>query len=77
MNYTAASIKEIHTGFEADIDNQNYVSIRQHDPEDEYTTIKRSGKQYATREEAKEAFLRMSMCILDGTYSFEDRAAML
>lgn len=77
MNYTIASVKEIHTGFEATVDNQHYVYIRQHDPEDEYTTLKHASKQYATREEAKEAFMEMSICILDGTYSFEDRAAML
>jgi hypothetical protein len=77
MNYTVASIKGHHTGFEASIDNQNYVFIRQHDPEDEYTTLNRASKKYETREEAKEAFLKISICILDGTYSFEDRAKML
>ncbi|MCL1994713.1 MAG: hypothetical protein FWG63_00740 [Defluviitaleaceae bacterium] len=77
MNYIIASIQGHHTGFEASINNQNTVSIRQHDTEDEFTTLNRTSKTYATREEAKEAFMKISICILDGTYSFEDRAAML
>ena len=77
MNYTIASIKQHHAGFEADIDNYNYVYIRQYDPEDEHISIKRAGKQYATHEEATDAFLKISICIVDGTYSFEDREAML
>ena len=77
MMYTVASIKGHHTGFEASIDNHNNVYIRQHDPEDEYVTLKRTGKKYETREEAKEAFMKISICILDGTYNFEDRAKML
>ena len=77
MNYTVATAREIHAGFEADIDNQNTVSIRMFDPEDEFTILKRASKKYETRKEANEAFMQISICILEGTYSFDDRAAML
>ena len=77
MLYTIASIQGHHTGFEASIDNQHNVCIRLRDIDDEYNTLKRARKTYETQKEAKEAFLKISICILDGTYSFEDRATML
>ena len=74
MMYTVASIKQHHTGFGMSLDNQYYLYLWLVDSEDEYKIIKSASKTYPSREDAKEAFLKVSICILDGTYSFEDRA---
>lgn len=77
MNYKIATLRSFGGEFLMSLDNQYHLSINQYgeDVQGDYTVlIKRASKTYATHSEAKEAFGKLTICVLDGTYNFEDRA---
>ena len=79
MNYTIATLRSYGGAFVMDLSNQHTLFISEYvGPEDvlgNITVLKaRANKTYSTREQAKEAFCKLTICVLDGAYSFADRA---
>ncbi|GHV36774.1 hypothetical protein FACS18949_16530 [Clostridia bacterium] len=77
MNYTIATLRSYGGEFVMTLDNQGYLSTNQftEDEDGEMTKlIGRATRKFDTQDDAKAAFMKLTTCVLDSTYSFEDRA---
>lgn len=74
MHYIIASIREVQTGFMAELHkNGNKYMVYANDEE----TDTRAYKKYDDINEAERVFAKLVHCIIQGLYNAKDRLAML
>ncbi|GHV06236.1 hypothetical protein FACS1894217_04490 [Clostridia bacterium] len=77
MNYIIATLRSYCGEFVMTLNNQGYLSIDQFTEDDDGEMTKLTGRatrKFDTQDEAKTAFMKLTTCVLDSTYNFNDRA---
>ncbi|GHV18794.1 hypothetical protein FACS18949_06120 [Clostridia bacterium] len=77
MNYTIATLRNYGGEFVVILDNQGYLSIDQftEDEDGEMTKLTgRATRKFDKQSEAKASFVKLTTCVIDSTYNFNDRA---